>query len=101
MDTIQSAFGMQTEVQDNFDDLLIFAARGTFDIRIFSQMIFKFWFYFPEFQVIIDFIRLIVECVEDFLGYSPDGHLLKVGDKIIEQQKNPLNGKTCNNKLKQ
>ena len=90
MDTIaKTGFGFDSGSQDSTEDALIKAAKGTFNISV-GQTLVILWFLFPEFRFIIDPLRVGVEYIKDYFGYSDHGFLLKVSDQLIQRRRNQL-----------
>ena len=91
MDTIaKTGFGFDSGSQDSTEDAVIEAAKGTFNITVGQTLIFL-WFVFPEFRfVFIDPLRLLVEAIYDYFGYSDHGFLLKIGDQLVKKRRQEL-----------
>lgn len=101
MDTIdRSAFGIHTDIQNNFDsNPLIDATRGVFSIKP-NQMLATLLLCFPEFSFLINILRDLSELISDSFGHTSHGLLLKAGQTILKtrlETNDIRNGKTESN----
>ncbi len=94
LDTIsKTAFGVETGAQEDSENPILKAARGTFDIKV-GQFLILLWLFFPELRFVINPLRILVEKIKDLMGVSDHGYLLKVSDQVVsERRKNMSNGR--------
>ncbi|XP_054167645.1 cytochrome P450 3A24-like [Oppia nitens] len=87
METIAKAgFGFDSESQTKDEDAVIEAVKAVFNVSV-GQVLLFLWLVFPEFRFIINPIRILIDKVKDYFGYSDHGFLLKISDQLIKQRR--------------